>query len=468
VETVRIKHPVIRFLGWLLFGGALALGVATAIVSVGECQSEIRFTQSSTEPGRYNAGSIATGDFNGDGKPDFVGVADWWDFNWPTTWVWSIAVGLGVGDGTFLSVSNYVISPVAGENFAYVAHIATADINRDGLTDVLATYGLGWGHGNVAVFTARSDGSLVRMADVVPERSCGWIDVADFNGDGNLDFVVNASLTNELTIYFGDGQGAFPVSTKVGIPASANCLAAADINVDGRPDLLAGYYGIASTPVVVLVNQLDGTFTTVTNIPLGFAYHVDSSPSAITVADFNADGWPDFACGSLDGPELGIVIQRAGIFTVFTNYVLSREVSQCVAADFNGDGITDLATEANLLVGKGNGEFIPSRPAEDDEMRGSLAVADVNRDGRPDILGSAGWFNCATNHTRPSLRMERAGNQARISWPAWKGFTFQTANSLHGEFGWTVVNDGVKKSNGRNVVVLPAESPAKFFRLEGD
>lgn len=382
--------------------------------------------------------------------------------------VWSVAVGLGVGDGTFLSVSNYVVQPVDGSPFAHVRQIATADLNGDGLSDVLALYG--FEPGRVAVFTATNGGVLVRQTDVVAQRYCNSLAVADFNADGNPDFVVNGYLTNEVTIHFGDGRGAFPASVKVGTPVFAQCLAAADVNVDGRPDVLAGYYyNSGGSPVGILLNQPDGTFTTVTNIPIGITYPFDNFPSVITVADFNADGWPDFACGEDDGPGLTIVMQRAGIFTVFTNYVLSSsDVDQCAAADFNGDGITDLATEANLLVGKGNGEFIPSRPAQDDQVRGSLAVADVNRDGRPDILGSAGWFNCATNHTRPSLRIERAGNQARISWPAWEGFTFQTANSLNTEPGWTVVNDGVTQSNGRNVVVQPAESPAKYFRLKSD
>jgi hypothetical protein len=461
--------------------GVLALVLATAMISTGYAQGDLRFGLASEVQravgGIVGPSGLGPGDFDGDGKPDFVFTRQYRDWTISGSLVDWITVALGAGDGTFHSLSNYL---VGGPEIGFWVNpilVATADINRDGLTDVLVPHGFGWGKNGIAVFTATNGGALFRQADITitTEGYCSSLAFGDFNGDSHIDFVIKCGLTNQAILHYGDGRGGFPARTNVPMPEFTRRLVAADVNLDGRPDLLAGlseYFfpesGEMRDPgVAILLNRPSSTFVQGTNIFFRDPeFHAE--PGIIQVADFNGDGWPDFAASADDSSELTIVLQRAGVFTVFTNYMLAAETFHCAVADFNGDGIPDLVTDAHYLVGKGNGEFIPSAPWELDERSRNLAVADVNRDGRPDILRTLSSINCLTNDTRPRLRIERAANQTRVSWPAWLGFTLKAAPDLHPNTTWTVVNEGVTQANGRNVVVQPVESLARFFRLEGN
>ena len=144
----------------------LALVAVTAVPFFGQCQPGIRFSPSSTNAvgnNPYsNPYSIATGDFNGDGNADFV-TANIYDD--------TFTVGLGNGNGTFGSLSNYTIGPhfITG-----LRRVATADLNGDGLTDVFVTYG--YEVGLIAVFTATNGGALLRQANVIDSRYCDALD----------------------------------------------------------------------------------------------------------------------------------------------------------------------------------------------------------------------------------------------------------------------------------------------------
>lgn len=436
----------------------LELVALIAIPSVGECQPSIRFSPSSTNGVGNNPYSIATGDFNGDGNPDFVTA---------NTYDGTITVGLGNGNGAFGSLSNYSIAPHFTTG---LRRVATADLNRDGLTDVFATYG--YEDGRIAVFTATNGGVLLRHADVFDSRYCDTLGFADFDRDGNLDFVVSGYAGSFVTIHFGDGHGAFLTSTNLDIPTFADCVAAGDMNADGRPDVLVGSATIDSPSLLILLNQPDGSFITATNLPL--LHDDDPIVRAIAVADFNGDDLPDIAVGFEDQPVLAVVLQREGAFTVWTNYVLNAEAFYCVTADFNGDGFPDLATDADLLLGKGNGEFLFPRngefipPHDKDEFPSSVAVADLSRDGRPDVLWTFGSVFCSTNNTRPSLHIQKANSQVRISWPAWNAFSLQVATNLNGTSDWSVVTTGVTQFNGRNALLEHVQSPARYFRLRSN
>jgi adhesin/invasin len=440
----------------------VGLGVS-AVVSVGYCQNNASFSASSTNAINYNSGSIAAGDFNADDKTDFVFVNPYSGYT-PFTnshTAGTIAVGLGNGDGTFRSLSNYPIASVEDAFSSGLRRVATADLNHDGLTDVLVTYGYEWGR--VAVFTATNGGALVRRADVTASRYCETLDFGDFDGDGNLDFVVSGYAGPFVTIHFGDGSGAFPRATNLVASMIADCAAAGDVNRDGRPDVLVGSYKDDSTSLVIFLNGGNGTFSTATNLSLlqdGYAM-----ARSITLADFNEDGFPDATVGFEDLRVLTVVLQRDGAFSILTNYTLNAGAPYSATADFDGDGFSDLVAGADLLFGKGTGEFIPPELTEMDDDRYHFAVADVNRDGRPDILRSNASVLCYTNSTRPSLRIQKTNNEARISWPAWNGFSLEATPDLNPGSGWSAVSTGVFGDNGRKVFVDPFGASARVFRL---
>jgi len=216
--------------------------------------------------------------------------------------------------------------------------------------------------------------------------------------------------------------------------------------------------------VEILLGQSNGSFLTATNIPV--FNDADPATRSITVADFNGDGYPDMAVGLEDEPSIAIVLQRPEGFSVFTNYFVSSEAFYCVTADFNGDGYPDLATPNDLLIGKGNGEFTLALPEDYGWSGTSLAIADVNQDGRPDVLWTMGLPICSTNSSIPTLRMGNVGGRPQMSWPAWNSFLVQSTTNLKANADWTTVTNPPTEVSGRNLLAFPVDVGGRYFRLK--
>jgi hypothetical protein len=170
-----------------------------------------------------NAQAFAVGDFNGDGIPDLAIVNN----NYPSAS--SLTTLLGNGDGTFSSQT----SALAGN---YPSSIAVGDFNRDGILDVAltnlydstVTILLGTGTGT---FTQAPQSPVALVAGDLNQP--GTVLVADFNGDGKADLAI-ASDNNIVSVLQGNGDGTFQL---LPLSASINFTASGDFNGDGRTDL---------------------------------------------------------------------------------------------------------------------------------------------------------------------------------------------------------------------------------------
>src|SRR5947209_3415234 len=182
--------------------------------------------------------AVATGDFNGDGKLDAVsgdgGSKD-------------IAVRLGNGDGTFAAPT--VIGGLHGNNSP---DVATADFNGDGKLDIVVANGAppGADHASISVLLGKGDGTFEAPALYYTGntyQTAGRIAVGDFNADGHPDIVVAETGCGYggsgpvVLLNNGDGtfasQGAIDTTTGDACPDS---VAAADLNGDGRADVVTG------------------------------------------------------------------------------------------------------------------------------------------------------------------------------------------------------------------------------------
>jgi len=217
--------------------------------------------------------------------------------------------------------------------------------------------------------------------------------VADFNNDGIADLLVVSSIGS--FVFVGDGSngkgdGSFNLKTyKAG--TGAEYAAVGDFNGDGIPDFAVTNNG--SNNVSVYIGKGDGTFNTAANYSLA----LQTEPVGIVAADFNGDGIIDLAvaCASNTSGGSGQVVLLLGngdangtFQTAVTRTILAGATALAVA-DFNRDGKTDLvAANGSTVVlapGNGDGTFNTAQTLSGGSNPSWLAVADFNRDGYPDI-----------------------------------------------------------------------------------
>ena len=235
--------------------------------------------------------------------------------------------------------------------------------------------------------------------------------VADVNGDGKPDLIVAnecakpACGTSSVGVLLGNGDGTFQqVVTYGSVGQYVDALAVADLNGDGKPDVVVVNY--LSSNVEVMLGNGDGTFQPAVTYNSGGIWGL-----SVAIADVNGDGKPDLMVGSAVGPyvngnpsDLAVSVLLGngdGTFQPAVAYDSGgTTVSSVAVADVNGDGRPDLVVvdqcgggncanpgTINVLLGNGDGTFQRPVPyGSGGQVPRSVAVADVNGDGKPDLV----------------------------------------------------------------------------------
>jgi hypothetical protein len=227
--------------------------------------------------------------------------------------------------------------------------------------------------------------------------------LGDLNHDGHLDLVIYipGSTVTDTYVSLGNGDGTFQAAKSFTSALEIQSATLADVNHDGNLDLLIADRN--SPALLVLLGNGDGTFQT------GVGYYVSGGLQQLLVGDFNGDGSLDVA-GVLNGVASLAVTFGKGDGTFLQAPIYSGGGGQGVLADFNNDGIPDLAFAAtDVSLGNGDGTFQKGIGSGGGI---SLAVGDFNHDGNLDsvsvseseqslsvALGNGnGTFGLATNY----------------------------------------------------------------------
>lgn len=356
-------------------------------------------------------GSMTLGDFNRDGNLDVALDSECLDTGCTNG---AVEVLLGNGDGSFRPPVAY---PSGGNSFS----VESGDLNGDGKLDLIAVTG----SNTAAVLLGNGDGTFQAPSSVTTSSAGGnsAVYLGDFDGDNKLDLAVVSSscdatptCTRSVSVLLGNGDGTFraPVGNQSVVGFNAQAVALADVNGDGKLDLAVVDACVPSTDtctnesIEVFLGNGDGTFRPPESSP-----SLTNDVTSIAFADLNGDGKLDLGAVDSNAAQDTIML-GAGDGTFHASNIYETEgVSPLfgVFGDFNADGNIDLAVSNECsdldctigsvvaLLGNGKGTFHApiGYPASANSVLQSLAVADFNGDGRPDLAQSALIFDSSSS-----------------------------------------------------------------------
>lgn len=382
-----------------------------------------------------NLSVVAAGNVNGDGKQDVVGIYN----N-------SLFVYISKGDGSFAPGVSYNpgVSPL--EN----AVLMLADLNGDGKTDIVASVSDGTiGGEEVVVFLGNGDGTFQS-----PKMSPGvgfpeYAVAGDFNGDGKVDLVlagsvpcaVNCStLPEEVFLLLGNGDGTFQTPTATAILADGGPLAAADVNGDGKLDLVSeGFEAVpgnnSEAGLAVYLGNGDGTFRDASSYALSFPNYIlfPDSSLGFAIGDFNRDGKLDLVgdgavlLGNGDGTFQGVALSIPPTGSSYSSYIAIGKFDNNSAPGVATIGTQNGGQSVFVLSNNGTGALSLAHSYSIPAPASSVAGADFNLDGNLDLIvisGTNDWSysvllgNGDGSFQPPVSSQQFTGAHSGISFPA--------------------------------------------------
>jgi Zn-dependent metalloprotease len=239
------------------------------------------------------------------------------------------------------------------------------------------------------------------------------LDIAEMNGDGRKDIVVNTQ--NGFRIYPNlstVGQILFGAPLDVDLSKITGQIACGDFNIDGRMDVAVEFLGDSISFFKNLNTK--GTFLS-SNFSIMGSFPIDSPGDDLTCEDVNNDGRPDLIMGLRDQGKFMVVENYTYSpdffsfgYRLIENSILGSGPSNFSVHDLNQDGYKEVAAtpngqDGNLTVYQGNNFYSPFGILPEGTSKRIVRIADINGEGMPDLVvgTSSGKFSVLLNNVAP-------------------------------------------------------------------
>ena len=360
-----VAAALIPILAMMLFGSPSLIRASAAITFAPDAMYNLGGIASPT--------SVAIGDMNGDGQPDLVTANGGSD---------DVSVLLNLGNGVFGAATNFAVGgslPVA---------VAIADLNGDGHLDVVTA---NENSNNISVLLANGLGAPGAPTNYAVGASPDAVAIGNLNG--HPDLVVANSQSSSVSVLLGSGTGSFSPATDFAVGSTPNSVAIGDVNFDGKPDVVSADEGIDG--VSVLLGTGAGGFALAQNFLVG----AGTAPASVAIGNLDADSHLDLVTAN-SGSNTVSVLPGAGNGTfgaAISSPVNGTRPQSVALGDFNGDGLPDVvaanggsscfsSSTISVLPGTGNDNVGPASVFPVGICPASVAVGDLNGDGKPDVV----------------------------------------------------------------------------------
>jgi len=276
------------------------------------------------------------------------------------------------------TVANGIISSVTGKDDTYT-------VNVTGITGS-GTLGLNL----VSLPTITALPSFAAQSAFATGNTPFSVTLGDVNGDGRLDMITANKADDNVSVLLGNGNGTFAAQTTFATGGLPYSVTLGDVNGDGKLDIITANQ--LSNNASVLLGNGNGTFGANTDFATGDA------PQSVTLGDVNRDGKLDIITansGSVASPgtTTSVLLGNGnGTFLPKTDFATGTKPISVTLGDLNRDGILDIITanegsdNVSVLRGNGNGTFGTAVNHSTGDAPSSVTLGDVNGDGVLDII----------------------------------------------------------------------------------